>query len=184
MKKGFFKNLPKMKDTTYLRIKMEQVKNIQHEKTQEEKREDRLVRIMSNDIEGKMMIYSGLTKIKGVSWSLSNATCKILKIDKKKRIGLLTKEEIDKISDFLKNPKVPAHLVNRRKDFDSGEDKHLIGSNLELQKEFDIKRLKKIKSYRGIRHTIGQPVRGQRTKSHFRSNRKRGSGIKRKEKVA
>ena len=172
-----------MKDIIYSPTKMEQVKNIQHGKPQEEKREDRLVRIMSNDIEGKMMVYPGLTKIKGVSWSLSNATCKILKIDKKKRIGVLTKEEIDKISEFLKTPKVPSYLVNRRKDFDSGEDKHLIGSSLELQKEFDIKRLKKIKSYRGIRHTVGQPVRGQRTKSHFRANRRRGSGIKSKVKA-
>ncbi len=172
-----------MKDIIYLHTKMEQVKSIQHGKPQEEKREDRLVRIMSNDIEGKMMIYPGLTKIKGVSWSLSNATCKILKIDKKKRIGILTKEEIDKISEFLKNPKVPAHLVNRRKDFDSGEDKHLVGSSLELQKEFDIKRLKKIKSYRGLRHLVGQPARGQRTRSHFRSNRRRGSGIKKKVKA-
>lgn len=163
---------------------MEQAKNVQNGKPQEEKREDRLVRIMSNDIEGKMMVYPGLTKIKGVSWSLSNAICKILKIDKKKRVGMLTKEEIDRIANFLKNPKVPSYLVNRRKDLDSGEDKHLTGSNLELQKEFDIKRLKKIKSYRGIRHTAGQPVRGQRTKSHFRVNRRKGSGIKRKTKAA
>ena len=53
---------------------------------------------------------------------------------------------------------------------------------LELQKEFDIKRLKKIKSYRGLRHSTGQPVRGQRTKSHFRTNRRKSSGINKKEK--
>ena len=46
---------------------------------------------------------------------------------------------------------------------------HLTGADLTLSKELDIKRLKKIKSYRGIRHSIGQPVRGQRTRSHFRT---------------
>jgi len=40
-----------------------------------------------------------------------------------------------------------------------------------LQTEFDIKRLKKIKSYRGLRHVLGQPVRGQRTRGHFRKNK-------------
>ena len=49
-------------------------------------------------------------------------------------------------------------------------------------KSFDIKRLKKIKSYRGIRHAANLPVRGQRTKSHFRSNRRKGTGIKKKSK--
>ena len=110
------------------------------------KEEDRVIRILAKDIEGKMNVYAGLTKIKGVSWSLSNAVCKVLKIDKNKKIGSLTDEEIKKISDFIKNPKVPEYIVNRRADFTTGQDKHLSGSDLELQKEFDIKRLKKIKS--------------------------------------
>jgi len=42
----------------------------------------------------------------------------------------------------------------------------------------DIKRLKKIRSYRGLRHAMGQPTRGQSTRSHFRTNRKRGVGMK------
>ena len=138
------------------------------EKHQEEKREERLVRILSKDIEGKMKVYPGLTKIKGISWSLSNAICKNLHLDKNKKIGSLTDEELKKISEFVKNPKVPEYILNRRKDFETGESKHLIGSELELQKEFDIKRLKAMKSYVGIRHAAGQPVRGQRTKSHFR----------------
>ncbi|MBS3076410.1 30S ribosomal protein S13 [Candidatus Pacearchaeota archaeon] len=144
--------------------------------------EERVVRILSKDVEGKMTLYSGLTKIKGVSWTLSNAVCKLLNLDKKRKIGSLTPEEIDKISKFLKNPPIPTYLFNRRDDFETGESKHLTGSDLELQKEFDIKRLKKIKSYKGFRHTSGLPLRGQRTKSNFRRNRKKGSGIKKKNK--
>ncbi len=147
---------------------------------QQEKREERLVRILSKDIEGKMKVYPGLTKIKGVSWAFSNAVCKTLKIDKNKTIGTLTEEEIQKISDFIKNPKLPEYILNRRKDIETGDDKHLTGTDLDLRKDFDIKKLKKIKSYRGLRHTAGLPTRGQRTKAHFRHNRKKGSGIKKK----
>jgi len=147
-----------------------------HEKTAEE----RIVRITSKDIEGGMKIYAGLTKIKGISWSLANAVCKILKIDKNKKVGSLTNEEITKITGFIKNPQVPSYMLNRGQDFESGNNKHLVESDLDLRKEFDIKRLKKIKSYRGFRHMSGLPMRGQRTKSHFRKNKSKGAGIKKK----
>ena len=153
---------------------------------QEEKQiksEERIVRILSQDIEGKMKTYAGLATIKGISWSFSNAICRLLKIDKDKKIGALTDIEIKKISEFVKDPKnMPLFLLNRRMDFETGKDKHLTGSDLELQKEFDIKRLKQIKSYRGYRHASGLPMRGQRTRSNFRRNRGKGVGIKKKTK--
>jgi small subunit ribosomal protein S13 len=155
----------------------------QKQKTDEEKYKERMIRILSEDIEGGMTVYAGLTKIKGISWSLANAICKVLKIDKNRKIGSLTDAEVKKISDFIKNPQIPPFIFNRRFDFETGKDKHLTGTNLELQKEFDIKRLKKIKSYRGIRHSAGLPVRGQRTRSHFRKNKAKGAGIKKKVKA-
>ena len=150
-----------MKDTIFLQNKMEL-------KTQPEKKmsEEKIIRIMSKDIEGGMTVYAGLTKIKGISWNFSNAICKSLHFDRKRKISSLTKEEIEKISTFAKSPNLPRHLYNRKRDFKTGENKHLTGSDLELQKEFDIKRLKKIKSYRGIRHTLGLPSRGKRTKGN------------------
>ncbi|PIO08394.1 30S ribosomal protein S13 [Candidatus Pacearchaeota archaeon CG10_big_fil_rev_8_21_14_0_10_34_12] len=147
---------------------------------QEIKNEERIIRILSTDIEGGMKIFPGLTKIKGISWSVSNAICKILKIEKQRKIGSLTAEEIKKISDFVKSIVIPEFLLNRKKDLETGENKHLIGVDLELRNEFDIKRLKKIKSYRGYRHTAKLPVRGQRTRGHFRKNRAKGVGIKKK----
>jgi len=144
--------------------------------------EEKIVRILSKDIEGRMKLYPGLTKIKGVSWTLSNAICKVLKMDKDRKIGSLTKEEILKISEFIKNPKLPSYLHNRRSDFETGEDKHLTGGDLELRKDFDIKRLKKIKSYKGYRHMSGLPLRGQRTRSNFRKNKGKRVGIKKKDK--
>ena len=147
------------------------------------KQEERLVRVLSKDIEGKMTIYAGLAKIKGVSWAVSNAICKKLKINKKRKIGSLTEADVKKIEKIAKEKGLPEYLLNRRNDFNSGEDKHLVGSDLDLAKEFDIKRLKKIKSYRGLRHLNKLPLRGQRTKSNFRKNRRKGSGIKKKKKT-
>jgi small subunit ribosomal protein S13 len=155
------------------------------QKMQEKNSEEKMVRLLSRDIEGKIKIYPGLTKVKGISWSLSNAICKILKIDKQRKMSSLSEGEIVKITDCVKTSKeIPLSLLNRKKDFETGEDKHLIGSDLELRKEFDIKRLRKIKSYRGLRHASNLPLRGQRTKSHFRKNRRKGSGIKKKIKGA
>ena len=150
------------------------------QENQESRHESMLVRIMSTDIPGEKRILAGLTRIKGISWGFSNAICNVLKMDKNKRISELSKEEIAKITEFMTNPKVPKFFLNRRNDIETGEDKHLTGSNLMLQKDFDIKRLKKIKCYRGIRHMAGQPVRGQKTKSHFRSNKALGVAKKKK----
>jgi small subunit ribosomal protein S13 len=143
-----------------------------------------LIRVLGKDIRADKNVIVGLTKITGISWAFSNAICKILQIDAQKKVSELTQEDLEKIEKFMKNPKVPAYLINRQKDFSDGENKHIIGADLRLRTEFDIKRLKKIKSYRGIRHNLGQPVRGQRTKSHFRTNRKKSGavGVKSKKK--
>lgn len=153
----------------------------EQEKTQQEQ-EERIVRILSKDIEGSMSTYTGLTKVKGISWGLSNAICNKLGIDKNKKIGSLSQEEIDQISEFAKNPQTPDFLLNRRKDLETGEKQHLLGSQLDLKKSFDIKRYKKIRSYRGSRHASGLPVEGQRTKGNFRKNKMKGVGIKKKKK--
>ena len=94
--------------------------------------------------------------------------------------------DLKKVEEVILNPlkhDIPTWMFNRRKDYDTGNDKHILTSDLKLQKDNDIKRLKKIKAYRGIRHATGQPVRGQRTRSNFR----RGSAIgvnKKKSKMA
>jgi small subunit ribosomal protein S13 len=131
-----------------------------------------LVRILGKDVRGDIKIKSALTKIDGISWAVSNAVCKILELDKEKKIQDFEKSELTRIEDFMKAPELPGFLKNRQKDFDSGDDLHMSGMDLKLRKEFDLKRLKKIRSYKGIRHTVGLPVRGQRTKANFRRNRK------------
>ena len=127
-----------------------------------------LVRILGYDIPGSRNLYSGLTRIKGVSWSISNALCNELEMKKTQKIHELSKEDIKKIEEALSSLKIPGFIKNRRADLDTGEDQHLFGIDLDMRKEFDIKRLKKIKSYKGVRHSLKLPVRGQRTRSNFR----------------
>lgn len=133
-----------------------------------------IVRIINADIPGNKQIYTALRYITGVSYSFSNAVLIVLDIDKHKKVGDLTDEEIKKIEDAIKNPQkynIPFYLYNRKKDPETGENKHIITSALKLQTEIDIKKLKRIKSYRGIRHALGLPTRGQKTKGHFRHGR-------------
>ena len=159
----------------------EQIQQEKEKRPKPKQELESLIRIHGTDIFGNKGVYIGLTKIKGVSFSISNALCKLLGIEKNKKIGSLSKEEIESISSEIKNPKIPGFLMNRRKDLDTGEDKHLSISDLDLRKEFDIKRLKKIRSYKGLRHARGLPVRGQRTRSHFRKKGKnKAIGVKTK----
>jgi small subunit ribosomal protein S13 len=65
-------------------------------------------------------------------------------------------------------------MLNRQNDYDTGDDIHIFTTDLKFRTEFDVKRLQKVRAYKGMRHAAGQPVRGQRTKAHFRSNRGKG----------
>ncbi len=140
------------------------------EKKRTVERTESLIRISGQDISGSKKVYIGLTKIRGVSWVISNLACKKLNIKKNMKIDELGKPMIEKIENFLKTLDAPDFLKNRCGDLETGESKHLIGVDLDMRKEFDIKRLKQIKSYRGLRHSLKLPVRGQRTRSNFRKS--------------
>ena len=153
-------------------------------KRPEEQSNEILVRILGYDVPGSRNIYAGLTRIKGVSWAVSNAACLKLGFPRGKKIAELSKDDIKKIESFLKEFPLRDFMKNRRLDLETGETRHLLGSDLDITREFDIKRLKKIKSYKGVRHALRLPVRGQRTKSHFRLNKSKSGGIKKHEKKA
>ena len=59
-------------------------------------------------------------------------------------------------------------MVNRRHDPESGEDRHMIGTEITIMLREDLNRLKKIRSWRGHRHEKKLPTRGQRTKNNGR----------------
>ena len=130
-----------------------------------------IVRLMNTDLDGNTKLLKSLIKVNGIKFAMANAVCNYLDLDKNKKIGLFTPEEIKTMEEVIKKPqdKLPNWLYNRRKDPETGKDEHLITADLKLKKEFDIKFMKKIKSYKGMRHAAGLPVRGQRTRAHFRT---------------
>jgi len=133
-----------------------------------------IVRIAGADVKGETQLFTSLQKIKGVGGSLANAICKVHNLDRNRKIGTLTDIEIKKIEETLKNPEkfgIPSWIFNRRKDLETGRDKHIVGPDLKFTQEQDVKRVIRIKSYKGVRHMFGLPVRGQRTRSSFRKGK-------------
>lgn len=142
------------------------------------------VRIANTDLDGNKPIGNALLKIKGISFMFSNAILNVSAIQKTKKAGYLTDEETAKIDDIIRDPskvKIPSWLYNRKRDPEDNSDKHLVGSTLAFTQDNDIKMMKKIKSYKGVRHSLGLPVRGQRTRSNFRKNKGNVLGVKKKE---
>ena len=159
------------------------------EKASQTKQEDKefkyFVRVANTDLEGNKVIVRALTKIKGIGFRFATIVCSLANIEKNKKAGKLSDEEVKKIDEVVKDPlkfNAPVWMLNRRNDFDDGKDKHLITANLIFSHENDIKIMRKIKSYKGVRHSAGLTVRGQRTKSNFRKNKGKVSlGVKKKE---
>ncbi len=142
-----------------------------------------IIRVGNTDLTGKKAIATALTKIKGIGDIYANMVCRLAEVDTHKRAGHLTPSEVDRLNDLIQNPdkyNVPDWMMNRRKDYETGKDKHVITAGLQFIQEQDVRRLKKIKSYRGFRHAAGLPVRGQRTKGNFRRNKGKAIGVKRK----
>jgi len=133
-----------------------------------------IVRIVGTDIKGEEQLFTSLERIKGVGGAFANAICRVHNLDRNRKVGTLDATEIKKIEETLKNPTkfgIPAWVMNRRRDLVTGEDVHLVGADLEFAQKQDIKRMIDIKSYKGVRHMFGLPVRGQRTRSSFRKGR-------------
>jgi len=126
-----------------------------------------MVRIVGNDIPGERKMIVGLTQIRGVGYMFANTILNFLKINPNERIGYLSSEQIKSIENVIKNPltsNFPSWFLNRRKDVETGEDKHLITSDIAFTVRNDIEREKTVGSWRGIRHMFGLKVRGQRTR--------------------
>ena len=141
-----------------------------------------IIRFAGTDIDGTQPVTYALTNIKGVGIKLANAIIEKSGIKPETRMGFLSSSDVEKIADILKNPAkydVPLWLLNRRKDKETGNNLHLLGSDLLLQTKNDIDQLKKMRSWRGFRHSYGLKVRGQRTKTTGRKGK--AIGVKKKQ---
>ena len=154
--------------------KVEKPKEIPKKKEVELKE---IVRVIGADLDGSKPLRRALIKIKGINYSFCKAVCNVSGFDPNARLGSLAETDIKKIEEIIKNPLkfgVPIWMVNRRKDVDTGKDLHLSSSDIDVAKRFDVQKLIDIKSYRGVRHMLGLPTRGQRTRSSFRKGRSVG----------
>lgn len=131
----------------------------------------RIVRILTTDIDGSLSVERALRKVKGVSFMFSKSVCTSTGVDGRKKVGTLSEAEIKALEGFIKKPQLPRWMLNRRKDYENGEDAHLTMADLDFKKREDINTLRRIRAYKGIRHELGQPVRGQRTRSSFRTQK-------------
>ncbi len=127
-----------------------------------------IVRLAGHDIDGQENLLQGMTKIRGVGLRMSRSIIKQLELDPFQRLGFLDDKSISKIESIIKSPlesNIPEWYVNRPRDRMSGKMLHLIGSDLDFANRNDIDRLKRIKSWRGMRHSAGLKVRGQHTRT-------------------
>jgi len=134
-----------------------------------------IIRIGGNDIDGKKKVTVALADLKGIGPNIAHMIITSLKIDNSLRFGTLTDEQISEIESSLKNLSgigIPSWALNRRKDVNTGSDLHLLGGELQMNILRGIENEKSVMSWRGIRHSLGLKVRGQRTRC---SGRKGGS---------
>lgn len=140
-----------------------------------------LVRISNTDLKGDTVVRNALNKIKGVGPRIASAILRAVNIDESKLLGYLTEGERERIEEALYDPMtagLPEWMMNRQKDPETGESSLILGSNLLLQRKMDIDRMMRKRSWRGIRHSRGLKVRGQRTKA---TGRRTGAlGVSRK----
>ena len=128
---------------------------------------ENLVRILGNDIHGELNMLIGLRQIKGIGYMFANSMLQVLKINPHQKVGNLTTEQISSIEKIIENPKAadfPIWFLNRRQDIETGDDMHLVTSDIAFNIRNDVEREKNLFSWRGYRHMYGLKVRGQRTR--------------------
>lgn len=111
-----------------------------------------MARVAGNNIPNEKRIEASLPYIYGIGLSASKKILKATGVSPDKRTKDLSEAELNLIRDFV-------------------EKNYKVEGQLRQQILLNIKRLKEIGAYRGIRHIRGLPVRGQRTKTNSRTRR-------------
>lgn len=144
------------------------------EKSEMSKEFRHILRVSGTDVDGTKKLVYGLTKIRGVGPSYAAAIVRASELRPEMRLGDLSESEVQKLEDVMHDPAkygLPPRLFNRRKGFESGRDAHLIGPDLVLSIKTDIDFMRDIRNWKGVRHSLGLKVRGQRTRTTGRKGR-------------
>ncbi|MCX7846169.1 MAG: 30S ribosomal protein S13 [Dictyoglomaceae bacterium] len=124
-----------------------------------------MARIAGVDLPKDKKIDVALTYIYGIGRTTSKKILEVTKVDPNKRVKDLTEEEISRLREEIEN-------------------KYKVEGDLRQEVSSNIRRLIEIGCYRGIRHKLGLPVRGQRTRCNARTRKgpRKTVGARRKEK--
>lgn len=120
-------------------------------------------RVIGIDIPDNKRLEVSLTYLYGVGRKLSNDIIEALGLDKNMRASKLSEEDIARINAIL-------------------QSKYVVEGDLRRQVQNNIKRLINIHSYRGMRHRLGLPVRGQRTRTNARTRKGKRKTVANKKK--
>jgi small subunit ribosomal protein S13 len=120
-------------------------------------------RVLGVDIPDNKRLEISLTYIYGVGRQLSNEIIAKLGLDRDMRAHKLTQEDIARLNATL-------------------QSEYVVEGDLRRQVQNNIKRLISIHCYRGVRHRVGLPVRGQRTKTNARTRKGRRKTVANKKK--
>lgn len=130
-----------------------------------------LVRIAATDLPGTKRVHIALTGVKGVGKRLAPLVADRAGVPRDVKIGSLSDEQLERLVAAVGDVGeiAPHWMRNRQNDYDSGDDLHHIGAEIDIAVKDDVNRLKKIRAYRGVRHELGLRVRGQRTRANNRT---------------
>jgi small subunit ribosomal protein S13 len=109
-------------------------------------------RVIGIDIPDNKRLEISLTYIYGVGRKLSNQIIEKLNLDKNMRARTLNEDQIARLNAIL-------------------QSEYVVEGDLRRQVQNNIKRLVGINCYRGMRHRLGLPVRGQRTRTNARTRK-------------
>ncbi len=110
------------------------------------------VRIAGVNLPDNKRLEIALTYIYGIGQSKAKQILQAAKLKKDVKTNEITKEQLQKLRGEI-------------------EGRYMLEGELKRENMMNIKRLKEINSYRGTRHSMGLPVRGQRTKTNTRTVR-------------
>lgn len=111
-----------------------------------------MARIAGVDLPKEKRSEIGLTYIYGIGRSRAQKILDTLKIDRNKKIKDLTDQEVASIKDYI-------------------DQNFRVEGDLRTEVNLNIKRLMEIGCYRGLRHRMGLPVNGQRTRTNARTRK-------------
>ena len=111
-----------------------------------------MARIAGIDIPRNKRVEIALTYIYGIGVTRSNEILARAGVNPDTRVKELTEEEVGKIKTIVEN-------------------EYTVEGELRKEVQLSIKRLLDIKCYRGLRHKMGLPVRGQRSKTNARTRK-------------